>query len=632
MNSERLSNLTHSLPAKTLAFLFVILASLIALGSIVAFIGMGENNFYTADEAKLQEEFFGNKAFQDAHILLRNYLDRGENAAEAFTRNTNFMFEISKENGTPLARYYDGSETPYTYPMKINAAWPSESTNPDEDVYVVTIYIAKSLEHSDAYKRIATITHTAYALRYWVIPIAILSICVAVGGFVFLMAAAGRRKGSETIHSGLLVKIPLEIVLAGIGGAAVCVLALALQMTDAGTYSFETAVLFVALGIAAGLTLLIWLCMHFAVRVKLGSWWHRTLIFQAAMHILRFFRWLGGGIKLILTSLPLIWKVALGLFLLAIVHLWEIAIGYNDPSFMMSFWLMRYLIFGPLILYAAIMLRRLEKGAASLASGDLSHQVPTKGMVGNFKRSAIHLNSIGGGMARAVDQRLKSERMKTELITNVSHDIKTPLTSIINYADLISKEESSNPKIAEYTETLLKHSDRLKHLIEDLVEASKASSGAVDVQKAPCDMGVLFEQILGEYAQKLEAQSLEIVTRLPDASVMIMADGHLLRRVFDNLLNNIYKYAQPHTRVYLSAQRTAQAVTVTLKNISSAPLGISTDELLERFVRGDAARHSEGNGLGLSIAKSLTELQGGTLAIDIDGDLFKVTLTFEPCV
>ena len=249
-------------------------------------------------------------------------------------------------------------------------------------------------------------------------------------------------------------------------------------------------------------------------------------------------------------------------------------------------------------------------------------------MLGDFKEYGESLNSISKGMAIAVEERMKSERMKTELITNVSHDIKTPLTSIINYTVLISKEPCDNKKINEYSSVLLRQSERLKRLIDDLVEASKASTGNLEVNLAPCEANILLTQIVGEYTEKIQNKNLELITTHPEDSIMIMADGRRLWRVFDNLMNNICKYSQSGTRVYLSLEKQGSEAVITFKNTSKSALNVSADELMERFVRGDSSRNTEGNGLGLSIAKSLTELQNGKLELTIDGDLFKVILKF----
>ena len=250
-------------------------------------------------------------------------------------------------------------------------------------------------------------------------------------------------------------------------------------------------------------------------------------------------------------------------------------------------------------------------------------------MPSNLKKHGENLNSIAGGMAIAVEQKLKSERMKTELITNVSHDLKTPLTSLINYADLIGKEPCDNAKIKEYSEVLLRQSERLKRLIDDLVEASKASSGSLDVAPVPCDAAVFIAQASGEYEERLQQAGLTLITKQPEKDVRIMADGRRMWRIFDNLMSNIVKYALSGTRVYLSLEQIGERAVITFRNTSREPLdGVNAEELTERFTRGDASRNAEGSGLGLAIAKSLAELQGGHLAVTADGDLFKVMLSF----
>ena len=253
----------------------------------------------------------------------------------------------------------------------------------------------------------------------------------------------------------------------------------------------------------------------------------------------------------------------------------------------------------------------------------------TKRLVGDFKAHAEDLNNIRAGLSRAVDERMKSERFKTELITNVSHDIKTPLTSIVSYVDLLGKEELENDKAREYVEVLQRQSARLKKLIDDLMEASKASTGNLAVELTRCELGVLLEQAEGEYAEKLENAGLTLVTEKPAEPVFVMADGRHLWRIFDNLLNNICKYAQSGTRVYLSLAREGGKAAVTFRNISRERLGVDGKELTERFVRGDSSRNSEGSGLGLAIAQSLTELQGANMVVTVDGDLFKVVLSFD---
>lgn len=273
-------------------------------------------------------------------------------------------------------------------------------------------------------------------------------------------------------------------------------------------------------------------------------------------------------------------------------------------------------------------LSRLAEGAKRLSEGDLSYKIDTTHLRGPFRSNAEMMNRISSGCAVEVERRMKSEHLKTELLTNVSHDIKTPLTSIINYVDLLKKTDPQPEAAREYADVLERQSLRLKKLLEDLIEASKASTGNITVELAPTDAAELLRQAVGEYSERLTAQSLETVLRVGGESCTIKADGRLLWRVFDNLLGNIVKYAMPGTRVYLDLTEQGTMCAIVVKNISREALGIDPDELMERFVRGDASRATEGSGLGLSIARSLTECMGGKFQLSVDGDLFKVTLHF----
>ena len=273
-------------------------------------------------------------------------------------------------------------------------------------------------------------------------------------------------------------------------------------------------------------------------------------------------------------------------------------------------------------------LSRLIEGAKHLSEGDLSYKIDTTHLHGPFRRNADMLNRISRGCAVEVERRMKSEHLKTELLTNVSHDIKTPLTSIINYVDLLKKTDLQPKEAREYADVLERQSNRLKKLLEDLIEASKASTGNITVELAPTDAAELLRQAVGEYSERLTAQSLETVLRIGGESCTITADGRLLWRVFDNLLGNVVKYAMPGTRVYFDLTEQGGQSSIVVKNISREALNIDTDELMERFVRGDASRATEGSGLGLSIARSLTECMGGRFELSVDGDLFKVTLRF----
>lgn len=287
-----------------------------------------------------------------------------------------------------------------------------------------------------------------------------------------------------------------------------------------------------------------------------------------------------------------------------------------------------YLVFNRLF-WNARQRDRITDTVARIAGGDTAYQMSLENLSGRELEIAKMLNSIGGGLEQALQEQLKSERLKADLITNVSHDIKTPLTSIISYIDLIKRENIQNEKIQGYLDVLEQKSQRLKTLTEDLVEASKVSSGNVKLEMAKIDLVEMIWQTNGEFEEKFALRHLELVTSLPNEAIIIEADGRHLWRVLENLYNNAFKYAMERSRVYTEIVREEGMVYFTIKNVSESPLNINPDELTERFVRGDVSRTTEGSGLGLSIAKSLTELQGGSFEIVIDGDLYKVRIGFE---
>lgn len=268
----------------------------------------------------------------------------------------------------------------------------------------------------------------------------------------------------------------------------------------------------------------------------------------------------------------------------------------------------------------------IQDGVEKIKDGNLHHQIEV-GKGGEFSKLSSNINSITGGLRKAVDSELKSERLKTELITNVSHDIRTPLTSIITYVDLLKNEDVS-PKAVEYIEILDQKSKRLKLLTDDLFEAAKASSGDIAVHFEKIDIVSLITQGLGEVNDKVEASNLDFKLNHPNDRVYISADGKLLWRSIENLLSNIFKYALNGSRVYIDIEDVGNEIKLTFKNISAYELNISADELMERFKRGDESRSSQGSGLGLSIAKSLIEVQKGKFNIYVDGDLFKAIITF----
>lgn len=447
----------------------------------------------------------------------------------------------------------------------------------------------------------------------WLLVVTVLCAVVTVGSLLFSLSAAGHWPGHEGIHLTWLDRIPLDVF----------VLALAGEWLIYGNASYYPSSV---LGMVVFVALAYLFILAFTARCKAG-------IVLADLVVLRLLRLLSRGavwawrhLRVLVLSLPLTWKTAAVLVALMAAELLMLAYDLNEAE--LAVYLTLHILILGTAMWQVLALRKLQQGGESLAKGDFSHPITlSRGALPELKRHAANLNSVQQGIQQAVEEKMKSERLKTQLITNVSHDIKTPLTSIVNYVDLLKKEEMPSDAAREYLEVLDRQSQRLRKLTEDLVEASKASTGNIPVSLAPTDLNVLLSQVCGEYQQRLEKQVLEPVLSLGQPSPWAMADGRLLWRVLDNLMSNICKYAMPGTRVYLSTEAGEDGVRMVVKNISRYPLNISADELTERFVRGDSSRSTEGSGLGLSIATSLMSLQGGDFRLTIDGDLFKVTLT-----
>ncbi len=430
--------------------------------------------------------------------------------------------------------------------------------------------------------------------------------------FCFSMASAGHWAGHEGIHLTWLDKIPADVWL---------LVLLCAFFIGWDTFYYGLGRLWVFAALLP--FLLLFLCV-FAAQCKAGTVLRGSLIGRLLRLLWRIIRAVGRGLYRTAAGLPLMWKTALITVVLFFLEMLLVLVGYGSvDGIFVAMKLVEFLA----ILYIALNLRILQKGGEKLAEGDLSQSIDTRPLIGDFKRYGQRMNDLRTGMERAVQEQTKAERMKTELITNVSHDIKTPLTSIVNYVDLLQKVDVQPETAREYIAVLDRQSRRLKKLTEDLVEASKASSGALPVELQPTDVAVLFDQIVGEYQERLADCHLTLVARPPEKPVSVRADGKLLSRVMDNLVSNICKYALEDTRVYVVASSDAETVTISFKNVSRAELNISPDELMERFVRGDASRHTEGSGLGLSIAGSLVRLMNGTFALSIDGDLFRADIT-----
>ena len=500
----------------------------------------------------------------------------------------------------------------------------------DTVVYTLAGYVRETLTAQDGIWHEYRLLSWTAAHRIFLIVLTAFTALAALAMFVFLMYAAGHAAGHEGIHLNWFDRIPLDLLTV----LYTLPFALGLDLIDAISYQVSSSylpllqVVLYAAVLVLYLVMLVTYASTLAARIKAGGWYKNTLIWRILMLLRRLCRWLWRGLRCAGRSLPLYWKSALVWAGLCFIELIFIMITGCTSSFFV-WWLIGRVLLTALLILAVINMKKLSDGGERLAAGDLTSKIDTSHMYWDFKRHAENLNAIGVGMQKAVEQQTRSERLKAELITNVSHDIKTPLTSIVNYVDLLKKEHIEPETARAYLDVLDRQSARLKKLTEDLVEASKASTGNLSCTLEPTDINVLLGQVMGEYEGRLEAGQLEPVVQTAPSDPKILADGRLLWRVFDNLLSNICKYAMPGTRVYLSSTVNGGKVTVCFKNISRYPLNISADELMERFVRGDSSRSTEGSGLGLSIAQSLTTLQRGMFGLTVDGDLFKASVTFD---
>ncbi len=475
------------------------------------------------------------------------------------------------------------------------------------------------------------------------LPIFMISLVLLILSFVLLMVVSGHRRDDDAIHLSWLDRTPYVIclivaivaitlgVLGNIGIAA---------MYLAGTFALREFVAFSVLfiifwGLVAEL-----ICMTTVTRIKAKALWKTTLcyyIFDALRkHFGNVMRPFFDGIKKNISE-----SIRIG-FVLAVVAIAEIFLlniasrlfdVYYYPNDLPAQVIVLFIVFKiveAIVIYKIFFaIKKITEGASYVANGDFEHPITTDKMPPTLKQLSEKINLVGKSTAKIVEEQMKSERLKTELITNVSHDIKTPLTSIISYVDLIKKEDIAEERIIEYVEVLDRQSARLKKLIEDLLEASKASTGNIDIELERCNVSTMISQVTAEYQERLEKNNIDLVVNAPKDACDILADGRHLWRVLDNLLSNILKYTQENTRVYVDQSVADGKYYITFKNTSKYPLNITSDELMERFVRGDESRNTEGYGLGLSIAESLMKLMGGSLLVEIDGDLFKVTLDLK---
>lgn len=506
---------------------------------------------------------------------------------------------------------------------------PEAQAEAEETDSNLILWVDKALRVDDQYKRSADKLAEWQTARERNLAVTIVLGVAGILLMVYLCCAAGHKRGVEGVYLNWFHRVPGDVLLCllFLGGVASVGVGMELTLNAYGNAPMYFQLIIVGIAMACcaalGMAALVTVCARSKAHTLLRNTWTWRFCAWCWEVFVKLWGWcweLVGTAARAVRASPLIWKavvvcMAYPIFTLATIR-WAGGL-----------WLLVSFLCGLYLCAWAYQWKRIRRGTQEIIGGNPSYHIDTRRMLPDLKGHADELNNLGHAISTAVDERMKSEHFKAELITNVSHDLKTPLTSIINYVDLLKKEDIDNPKAAEYIEVLDRKSQRLKKLTEDLVEASKASTGNLTVNWERLDWAQLTDQALAETGERLEAQKLTVVRSLPGEPVWVEADGRHLWRVLDNLLTNCAKYALPGTRVYIDLRRSGDWAVLSVKNISREALDIPAERLMERFVRGDESRNQAGSGLGLSIAQSLTELQHGRFEISIDGDLFKAIVS-----
>lgn len=503
-----------------------------------------------------------------------------------------------------------------------------------KDIEIYSSYNEKvfETEYSLLYKDIVN-----YLYRYekiFIVAIPVTSIMLVLI-CIYLIISIGHIKGKEKIELNDFDKIPIEIItgfVVIIVGASTIIASYLLDKVNpeniVGFISLFLALYFIGYILCAswGITLV--------KRIKGKTLFKSSILVSVLKLIFKIIKNIFNSIKKFIfkcylkikNSVPLFIKIVISLFLLILISFLLIfALG---PIGIIVDCIVATVMIYPMIVEINCF-KKIEEKLKDIHDGKYGEKLENEDFTSTYQNTISYVNDISSGFEKAIEESVKSERLKTELITNVSHDIKTPLTSIINYVDLLKKENIEDEKVKEYLDVLENKSQRLKKLTEDLVEASKASSGNVKLNLEKINICELIKQATGEFEDKFAEKKLEIIMNFPENDMYINADNRYMYRVIENLFSNISKYALEKSRVYIDIKKNENKVNVIIKNISKEKLNISSEELMQRFVRGDKSRTTEGSGLGISISKSLTELQKGIFSLQIDGDLFKVELEFD---
>lgn len=629
-----------NLAVKTAAIILSYITALICAASAISVIFMEAEGFYVKSLDEINADFYDIKLYNYAEMIYDAYVN-DDDITEICEANSIYCKITDSDTGELLFDNTVG-EVPAYSDIHNGFELYGEiygGANGDEDIYVTGVTRRIDIQ-VDSFENLTSessslgyytrarmkLFELGYKCRYALIISAAASALIFVCLIVFLCAAAGHR-ADGSVTPNFLDRVPLDLLLV-LSCGFIMLSIIIVSDTYAG---LVPTVAFAAAAFSIDYFIVLSILLTSATRLKTKTFIKNTVIYRI---LSVFCRWCKRAWRLICFNagkLSLVKKTVLICVAATMCDLVIFTFLLSRYMFGLSllFACFNLLVISGAAIFTSVQLTQIKIGGKKIANGDMDYKIDTSYMYPELKELCDSLNNISFGMQSAVEEKLKSERMRTELITNVSHDIKTPLTSIINYVDLIKKEESGNEKINEYISVLDRQSVRLKKLIEDLVEASKAATGNLKVDLSECEAGVLLAQTAGEFDESLKAAGLTPILKIPEEPVKITADGRYLWRVFENLVGNIRKYSKSGTRVYMELCRKGDTAEITFKNISEYELDISPEELTERFVRGDKSRSGEGSGLGLSIAKSLTELQNGEMKIETDGDLFKVILRFK---
>lgn len=664
--------------------------------SLLLILFMIITGIFTKGYSYAWNRFLHNNIYKDAHNALYGYcwdyyntIRRNETFETHYydqlysEENSNFRFTCVSEEGTAIPGYfnieekkqiskeynftlsfYEDSDThkyyyrdeesmyeflssldgDFSYDIEENVSENNEISyyvtvyrNIEQNFNVkMQVYVPTELKATDKYYYANSFFHVLNNTKlYIVITMTVSAICMVIFS-IMLVNRAGRKNDSKKISLNQIDRLPYEIPLAFLGATVFFSGWASYKMFvdyPNNLLSYIIYCIVICFGLIVIGAILLEFVLTTAVRIKVGQLVSNTIVYKIISFVFgtcrKFWRALTkiGSYKK--TAFIFIVLDAMLFFLFTYVEQYSYRY-YSDFSLVLFYVVLLVLfLFEITVVYNVYL---LQTSCKRISEGELDYKIDNKYILRHFSEVSDSINSISEGMNHALRDQIKSEHFKTELITNVSHDIKTPLTSIITYVNLLQQSEVSGEDATEYLDVLERQSEKLKKLIEDLVEASKASTGNLNLDCTVMDIGVLVEQAVGEYEEKFSVANLNVVMEKEPENFYISADGGYLWRVIDNLLSNICKYSMENTRVYITVKKNDRSqCLITFKNISKYEIKITPEELTERFVRGDKSRNTEGSGLGLSIARSLTEAMGGKLYIEVDGDLYKAVLVFD-CV